>query len=299
MAESMGLAADWLQPACAAWVAAALAAGLGMTLLRGALPAASAAPLARWQRPTVWALGLGVAAWLLAATQAMTDAPRAELPAALWLVLTQTTFGRTAQVALAAWLALVCLPVKLHVAAAGRLGLGPMLGLAALVALAYALAASGHVADQGLLSGAALVNSLHVLGAAAWAGTVAIGACVLRDWRAWTRPERSRLAHRLSRVATIAVPLALATGIANGVRMLGPAAHPAASPYSRLLAAKVILVGLAVLLGLWNRWGWLRRIDRGEDASAAAFAAILVFEALILVVVLGLAAKLGITQPPD
>lgn len=194
---------------------------------------------------------------------------------------------------------LALVPARHDSEGAAPSGSGPRVRLAALVALAYALAASGHVTDHGLLSGAALVNTLHVLGAGAWVGVVAIGAACLRHWPAWTQPERSRLAHRLSRVATAAVPLALATGIANGARMLGPAEHPLASPYFQWLAAKVILVGIAVLLGLWNRWTWLRRLDRGEGGDTASFAAILVFEVQVLVLVLALAAKLAATMPPD
>lgn len=293
----MGLAADWLQPASAAWVGVAFAFCLGLLLVRGALAPAMAARVPHFTRRASRLLGLGLLAWVLAATQAMTDASPTELPAALRLVLMQTTFGTTARLGLLAGLVLVLLPTR----AEGTTRAGSSAGLraAALAVLAYALAASGHVADRGLLSGAALVNTMHVLGAGAWAGVVLLGAVCLRDWPTWRQAERSRLAHRLSRVATVAVPLAIATGIANGVRLLGPAAQPLASPYFKLLAAKVALVGVAVLLGLWNRWRWLKRIDRGEDVGAASFAAILVVETLVLVGVLALAAKLAVTMPPE
>ncbi len=299
MAESMGLVASWLQPIGAAWVATALAICIGLVLVHDALAPAAAARVPRFARRATWLLGLGLAAWLLAATQAMTDARPAELPAALWLVLTQTSFGRTASVGLVAWLVLALIPAEPAVDGRTTAGSNPLLQLAALVALAYALAASGHVADRGLLGGAALVNTLHVLGAGAWVGVVAIGAINLRQWPAWTPPERSRLAHRLSRVATVAVPLALLSGVANGVRMLGSAEHPMMSPYFQLLAAKVLMVGLAVALGLWNRWSWLKRLDRGEDTGAASFAAVLIVEVQILVLVVIMAARLAVTMPPD
>lgn len=295
----MDLAADWLQPIGAAWVGATLAACIGLVLVRDALPPAAAARNPRHMHAATGLLGLGLVAWVTAASQAMTDASPSGLPAAIWLVLTETTFGRTAALGLASWVLLALSASAQPVAAAARDGPRAALRWAALIGLAYALAATGHVADRGLISGAALVNTLHVLGGAAWAGVVVIGASHLRDWSAWSSRERSRLAHRLSRAATIAVPIALATGIANGVRMLAGAEDLASSPYVRLLLAKVLLVGVAVLLGLRNRWRWLQRLDRGEDAGAASFATILIVETLVLVGVLALAAKLAVTMPPE
>lgn len=290
MAESMGPGTDWLQLLLASWLDVALALCLGLIVLRGALAPATVTRLPHLTRHIAWLLGLGLAGDLLVATQAMTEAGLAGLPAALWLVLNQTTFGITAWIALAAWGLLIL----------GTTRRGPArLQLLGAIALAYAVAAIGHVADHGLLSRAALVNTVHVLSAGAWAGSVALCVLFLRDWPAWSPPERSALARRLSRVATFAVPLVIATGIANGVRMLAHATDPIGSLYFKLLAGKVALVGLAVLLGLWNRWVWMRQLDRGEANGARAFARVLATEAVLLILVLGLAATLGTTMPPE
>ena len=52
------------------------------------------------------------------------------------------------------------------------------------------------------------------------------------------------------------------------------------------------------LLWLFVQYG-MRRLDRGEGGDTASFAAILVFEVQVLVLVLALAAKLAATMPPD
>lgn len=286
---------DWLQPLLAACALVALAACIGCTAVHDALPPTVQARLSRLERLSVWLLGASLTAMWLAATQAMTAAPLADLPTSLVLVLTQTTVGHTAWVALGAWL-LLAVAVQLR---------GPMpnrsitLRRLALLALGYAIAVAGHAADQGLVSRAAWVNTVHVLSACAWAGSVGVCAVLLPSWRHWSPAERGTLAHRLSTVATLAVPLVAATGIANGVRMLGPASHAADSPYFTLLMTKVALVAVAVALGLGNRWVWMKRLDAGQAAGAASFGRVLALEAADLIAVLVLAVKLGATMAPE
>lgn len=291
----MDLAANWLQPLFAAWIDVALATSVGIAVVRDAVPALAAANLARLARRTGVVLGLGLAAYLAAATMAMTDTDLSGFPGSLWLVLTQSDFGSMIWVALAAWIALM-MAARLPQDRTGRLS--TILCLAGLIVFSYARAATGHAADHGFLSPAVAVHTIHILAACAWAGSV--GVCVLstRTWRDWPAQRRSALAHRLSTTATIAVPAVVASGLLNVARTVGHSAHPWGTAYLDLLITKVALVGVAVVLGSWNRWSWMARLDSGQEQGARGFVRVLLIEAVVLIAVLVLAAKLGTTMLP-
>jgi putative copper resistance protein D len=115
----------------------------------------------------------------------------------------------------------------------------------------------------------------------------------------------SRFAERLSMLASCALVVLLATGIFNALHDLR-SALPAAlqSTYGRVLAAKLVLVVVAIALGAFNRARYLPRLRRAATASArhAANAALrfqrlLQAEALVLALVLTVAGVLGHTPP--
>lgn len=294
----MDLAAQWLQPLFAAWIDTALVASAGIAVVRGAVPPSMATRLPALARRIAVLLGVGLAAYLAAATVAMAEPSLADFPGALWLVLTKTDFGDMCWVALAAWVTLMVATCASSTPRAEPHKFLDLLSLFGIVAFAYARAATGHAADHGFLSVAVLVHTLHILSACAWAGSVGICALSISAWRAWPPQARSGLAHRLSMIATIAVPAVVASGLINVVRTLGHSSHPGDSLYLEILIAKITLVAIAVVLGTWNRWSWMTRLDSGQDAGARGFGRVLLVEAVVLVVVLVLAAKLGTTMIP-
>ncbi|WP_371877887.1 CopD family protein [Telluria mixta] len=90
-------------------------------------------------------------------------------------------------------------------------------------------------------------------------------------------------------------------GLAQSRRVRRPGRHP----YGNLLAAKLLLVGVAALLGGFNRFfvmpPWLERESGGDAAPAALpprFKHILWIEALVLLAVVVLAAWPTSTSPP-
>ncbi|MGS0743402.1 copper resistance D family protein [Glaciimonas sp. GG7] len=288
----MDLVADWLQPLMAAVLNTALAIAVGVAVLRpAALSAAHAARLTSMCRQACSLLGFGLVGYWCAGTVAMTQTSLADLPASLWLVLTQSHFGAMLWVALAAWITLmvsafsVALPARNTVLTLGLMG------------FSLARAATGHAADHGFLSIAVVIHTLHVLAATAWAGAVVVCVLLTPDWSGWPLQQRSALAHRLSEVATLALVAVVGTGLFNIARTLGQASHIWDSAYAWILLAKLIAVALAAALGVRNRWYWLAQLDDDNAAGAGGFRRILFIEMVLLLVVLAIAAKLGTTMP--
>ncbi|WP_211454186.1 copper resistance D family protein [Collimonas antrihumi] len=288
----MSLAAGWMQPLFAGLLNMALAAAVGVAVLQGGVSSAAASVrLAGIARMACVFLGVGLAAYLCAGAVAMTEASIVELPAALWLVLTQSHFGGMVWVALIAWIMLMvstasfASPVRSALFVTG------------LVGFALARAATGHAADQGFASFSVLIHTAHVLAATAWAGSVGICVLLTSDWSTWPLQQRSALAHRVSKIATLALLLVVGSGMFNVARTLGHASNPWASAYAWILLAKLCAVGIAAGLGARNRWHWLARLDHDQAAGANGFRLVLLVEAVVLLVVLALAAKLGTTMP--
>ncbi|GAC1318046.1 MAG: hypothetical protein NVSMB28_06370 [Collimonas sp.] len=288
----MNLAAGWMQPLFAGLLDMALAAAVGVAVLQGGVSsAATSVRLAGIARLACVVLGAGLAAYLCAGAVAMTEANIAELPAALWLVLTQSHFGAMIWIALIAWIVLMMSIFS------SAWQIRNSLFVTGLVGFSLARAATGHAADQGFASFAVLIHTTHVLAATAWAGSVGICLLLISDWSTWPLRQRSALAHRVSKIATLALLLVVGSGLFNVARTLGYASNPWDSAYAWILLAKLCAVGTAAGLGARNRWHWLARLDRDQAAGANGFRLVLLVEALVLLVVLALAAKLGTTMP--
>ncbi len=297
----VSLAANWLQPFFSFWVDATLSVVVGVWVVSGAVPQRARRPLLAILRVAAVVLGLGLAAYLSVATVAMTDTGPAEFAGYLWVVLTGTDFGAMAWVAACAWIMLMFAAFPGY--AALRAVDGPPLWALVLwgsggALLAYARAATGHAADHGFFSFAVLAHTVHVFAACLWVGAVLVSVRLLCFWKSWAPSEQSRLAHRLSSLATVVVPLAAASGIVNAFRALGGADHVWESPYLWVLLAKLVLVVVVVILGSWNRWAWMVRLDAGRPGALRGFANVLAVEAAVICGVLLLAAKLGTMATP-
>lgn len=170
--------------------------------------------------------------------------------------------------------------------------------LCAAAIFAFSKAASSHAADAGDFSLPELIHWTHLCATAAWAGLViASGLSALPMLLADSPGEVvARFAGRLSRAALVVVSVVGVSGIYNADRGLGGSLTPLAlSGWAHILAAKLVLVSVAVVLGGINRLIYLPRIRFG--ASASSFLAILRLEAVAMLCVLSAAAVLAHTIP--
>lgn len=168
----------------------------------------------------------------------------------------------------------------------------PLLWIGAL-AVGFAMGGLGHAnADERWPVGARVLDAVHVLTMGAWIGALVLALADDRTGPASVAPASARW-RRVSRIATIAAPLAALTGVLSSLRLLG-AATPAAviaSPYGRLLLAKAVIVLTILALGATQR----RRVHAGETPTGHTVR----LEVALAVVVILLTAILTGSEPPE
>jgi putative copper resistance protein D len=243
--------------------------------------------------------------WLEAAL--MAEVPFADAAGATWTMLTSTHFGT-------AW-AIGMLGLAGAAVAVGAAGRRSMDGRAALPAGAglavfwYTRSIVGHAGGDGDLSLRVAADWLHLALVSTWvgevlvAGAVVLGRCAALDID--DRRARATYVSALSRSAAVALAGIFVTGLFASWRALGGWTDLIGNPYGDTLTAKLLLVGVAALLGGVNRWivmpAWLAAEPVGGPAPhawPARFRRILWTEALVLLAVLVLAAWLASTAPP-
>jgi len=249
-------------------------------------------PAGGTSQPRLWPwlvlLGADYLVYLLARVSSMSGQSLLDALPAVGMVVGQTHFGLMWSVGAAGWLAMLVLACS-GVAIARRLW--PL----ALLAFVYSHAATGHVADAGFVSVAALVHTGHLLATGAWAGSVLVFLLRHRgNSAAFSQGE----ARQLSDLAAWAMVLVLASGVLNTWRMLHGAQAPWGEPYGLLLIAKVGLVAVALTLGTVNRLGVLPRLLMNKEGARSHFLGLLYPEAAAFVLLFGLAALLSATSPP-
>jgi putative copper resistance protein D len=240
-------------------------------------------------------------AWLTTATM-LGSASAADVWPQLKDVLTATHAGRVlvpdfalavALLGAAAWAAAV----------GGRARGGRRLwlwgGLALAVLLGAMRSASGHAAGDGDFSLRELVQFVHLMATAVWAGGVMLaGWVVLPRLRCAASLEPvTHFGRRLSLAATWAVVLVAISGIYNAWLGLDghlpPLVH---TQWGWLLTAKSALVLLALGMGARNRW-LLARNDLLEPQDAAEFVRWMRVEAAVMLAILAVTGFLASSAP--
>jgi putative copper export protein/photosystem II stability/assembly factor-like uncharacterized protein len=153
----------------------------------------------------------------------------------------------------------------------------------------YLLAGSGHaasvdvglVAGSHLLSGAVAVDWLHLLAISLWVGgQISIAAVLIPAYRpsdstAQLRPFLLTL-NRFSPLAYLSVALFTLSGAFNGVIHVPSWTAFAASVYGRALMAKLLLIGMMLLVSGYTVYSLrprlYRALDRGEPAVLSRLA---------------------------
>ena len=255
---------------------------------------------------TVTSLGL---LWWRASV--LSGAPALPSLALLPTVVTQTHLGHAwavraaAVAALAAlWAAARCHPEK---------ALLWWLMLAATALLAFSRSASGHAADAGDLTFEEWIDWAHLMAISVWAGSVlVVPAIVLAPFARTVQAAPSfvaRVARGFSRSSGLALSVVVLTGSYSAWIRLGSWSALVGTAYGRTLAAKLLLVALAVALGAVNRFVHVRRIEAwARDAGAASralglrlagrFATTVRLEGAVLIAVLAAATVLLQQAPP-
>jgi putative copper resistance protein D len=296
--------ADWLwlgQVAMAALVNVSFAFAIGATLFaawlrpqaRGPVTPATAAWLRaqRSARAAAFVLMLSLAVWLLYESATMSGRRLPNAFSVVPIVLAQTHIGTAWSVAFAgAAVMFVTAFVSGGVLRDGVVWL-------AIVAVAAGRAALGHAADNGFVSAALGLHTLHVLSASVWSGVVlAGGLSVVPALGASTaRGVLIRTATQMSSVALFAVGVVLIAGVFDAVRGTGGSlAALLHSTWGHVLLLKIALVVFALGLGGLNRWSALPRLRRtASTADARDFANVLYLEALVMIGILVVAAALA------
>jgi len=166
----------------------------------------------------------------------------------------------------------------------------------ALVTLAFA----GHaVMDEGMRAVEHMTtHAIHVLAAAAWAGSlVPVLLCLpaLRDPA--QREDAGRALRRFSVMGHIAVALVVGTGAIDMVLVLGGFPSDWTSAYQVLLAIKIALVGAMIGLALVNGYVLMAGVEGGKDAAIGAMQRQIIAELVLAACVIALVAVFGTFDP--
>jgi copper resistance protein D len=210
----------------------------------------------------------------------------------MFVLLDHTTVGHV-------WDARALLAMLLIIAAAALRPSPPLLILLSAAAIAT-LAFAGHaMMDDGMRAVAHVVNhAVHVLAAAAWAGSLVPVLLCLSELRDPAEHDKAVLAlRRFSIMGHIAVALTVGTGAIDMVLVLGGLPVHWASPYQILLAIKIVLVAVMVVLALLNRYVLLPGIDSGKDAAIQAMQRQTIAELVSAACVIALVAVFGMLDP--
>lgn len=251
-------------------------------------------------------LAAGMLLWVQAAV--MTERPLVSAAPFIGQVASTTQVGHSgltaAVAALTLLLASFLLGMRRHVQLLVLAG-GCFVVIAATRSWAGHAGASGHLVP-------AVIDWLHVLGVTAWAGVVFLAAFfVLRGTPPAGPGEQSECANAvqaLSTIATWSLGLVVLTGFLSAWRVLGGSLSALlTSTYGELLLIKLCLVAIAAALGAHNRLlvlkpllASLRSPLKPSSASALrVFNRVLIWESLMFVAALGLAAALGMAPPPE
>jgi putative copper resistance protein D len=151
----------------------------------------------------------------------------------------------------------------------GRIGFAALAG----ISLA-ALSLTGHANTPKGLGGVLhqASDAVHLLAAGAWlGGLIALGFVIVSARRlrseaaiAWVR----RAVPHFSRMGYWAAGLVLATGIVNGIILVGSFSGLAETSYGRLLLVKIVLVLGMVGFASANRWRLSPRLTSAESSAA-------------------------------
>jgi putative copper resistance protein D len=250
---------------------------------------------------------LGVFSWVGAQAAIFFPDAGAFDPNAIWILLTETRFGRIAF--MRAGLLLLSIVVALSFSPTRTVWIAQsILGAAILASFAW----TGHgIYDVGW-AGAVHTGAdvLHLLAAGVWIGAlVVLSILLLRSLRKQTETETRRTMNGLERFSAIGfavVAVLVLTGLVNSWFLVGIAQWQAlfTTDYGILLTIKLALFGGMLLLAASNRYRFSPRLTadlnhgRAPRRSLRMLWASVLAETGLAILVLAAVAMLGTLEPP-
>jgi putative copper resistance protein D len=181
-----------------------------------------------------------------------------------------------------------------------------LVGAALLISQAWL----GHAAEGGAgLYGALMIAaySVHLLAAGAWVGGLPPLLFALVEQRHFS-PQEARdwtldILSRYSLMAMVAVTLIVISGVTNaGFRVAGSFDKLFYTGYGDVLCTKICVVAVMLALACFNRFIAMPRLRAAALKGMVQIISLrksVAFELALGVLVLGVAAVLGITPPPQ
>jgi copper transport protein len=161
-------------------------------------------------------------------------------------------------------------------------------GVAGLAVGVFSFAFDGHTVTRGERVLHAAVNAVHVIAGGVWLGGL-VGLAVIGAVRHRRRDERSlaELVVRFSADASLALIVVAAAGLAMSAMIIDAIGDYTGTIWGRRLLLKVAAVGVAAILGGYNRFVLVPKLRHDPDDPALERAArtTIVVEALLLVFV--------------
>jgi putative copper resistance protein D len=214
-----------------------------------------------------------------------------------WTLLTRTQFGGVWLWRAAGFVLLAPVLLRRNARSSPRV---KTIALALSLLLTGSLSWSGHgAATPGALGDVHLnADALHLIAAGIWVGGLLPFAVYMTRMRG---SAAMHAAHRFSAYATAAVLVLLATGVVNAWFILPDMHALTATPYGRLLLAKLALFLLMLAFAGVNRFVLVPQL--ASEASAGRSATRLAVhsgcEIALGLVILGIVGVLGILDPAD
>lgn len=170
--------------------------------------------------------------------------------------------------------------------------------IGAICLLAFIKAGSSHAADEGDFTLTEMLQTVHILATATWAGPILLSGFAVLPNLVRTIPPALvwEYGKRLSRVATCSIGIIIVTGVYSSDRELsGTLSGLWMSTWGRILIVKVTFVLIALMLGAASRYLYLRNHATRERSCHLRN---LVFsEAIAMLAILCLSGLLGNTAP--
>jgi copper transport protein len=239
-----------------------------------------------------WALLMGLAAVPLSVGLQGLDALGANLRQLalpiVWETGFNTSWATTAIIAGIAVIAGLCAMGVRHQPVA--LGFG----LAGLIGIGWALAASGHASaasPQGLTGPAV---AIHGVGIALWIGSLLpLAAAMKRDG-----DHALSTLHRFSRTIPIVLAAILLSGGFLAIVQVEHVEALRSTDYGRVLVAKLAVVAALLTIAAWNRFALTFQINQGEIEARLGLIRTIAAELMLMMIVLALVTTWRFTPPP-